>query len=182
MTSPASRRLLTSRPVPGTARMWWYYDDLRGPCPSCGTRSRSRRSARGPTSPSSRSGLVESTSTIFASPSGSCTRDRSLAQPEEVLEVPVADVLGVVVAHRHHDVLALEAVQVPLRLLELPPVALHREVPGYHYEIRLQGVGLLDGGVEELGAEEPRAHVYVGDLDYAHSLCPPDGVLLRGIM
>ena len=31
MTSPASRRLLTSRPVPGTARMWWCTITIFGP-------------------------------------------------------------------------------------------------------------------------------------------------------
>ena len=39
-------------------------------------------------------------------------RDR-VARPEEVLEVPVADVAGIVIAHRHHDVAARERVEEP---------------------------------------------------------------------
>jgi hypothetical protein len=88
-------------------------------------------------------------------------RDRNgqLAHAEEVLEVPVADAPGVMVAHTYHNVRTLEAIQVLLGLLELPSVALHRQVPDDGDEVGLKRVRLLYRPREELGPEETRAHV-----------------------
>jgi hypothetical protein len=99
-------------------------------------------------------------------------RRSPLAQAKELLEVPVADVPGVVVARHHDDVRALQAVQVAPRLLELPPVALHREVPGNGHEVRLERVGLLYGGLQKLELEEPGSHVDVRHLNYFHLRLP----------
>src|SRR5918997_260264 len=96
----------------------------------------------------------------------------SLTQAEEVLEVPIADVLGVVVAGDHDDVRAFQPVQVLLRRLELPPVTLHREVAGDCYEIRLQRVGLLERSLQKIQPEEPRSHVDVRHLHYLHLRLP----------
>src|SRR5215210_1741718 len=64
-------------------------------------------------------------------------RDSTLPHPEEILEVPVADVPGVVVSYGHDHVLALDAVEILLRLLELPSVTLHRQVPNNGDEVGL---------------------------------------------
>src|SRR5215212_1643451 len=64
-------------------------------------------------------------------------RGSTLAHPEEILEVSVANVPGVVVSHRHDQVLALDAIEILLRLLELPPVALHSKVPDDGDEVGL---------------------------------------------
>ena len=72
-------------------------------------------------------------------------RDALLARPEKRLEVPVANVPGVVVAHRG-DHRALYAVEVSLSLFELPTIALRRKVTGYDDEVRREGIGFLDGG------------------------------------
>jgi hypothetical protein len=50
--------------------------------------------------------------------------------------VPVADVAGIVVAHRHDHVAARELTQESLALLELVAITLHGEVTGNHHEIR----------------------------------------------
>jgi hypothetical protein len=94
--------------------------------------------------------------------------DGPLAHPEEFLEVPVADVPGIVVAGDHDHVRALQAFEVSLDLLELPPVTLHREVARDGDEVRQEGVGLLDRGQKQLGPEEARSHVNVRYLRYFH--------------
>jgi hypothetical protein len=72
-------------------------------------------------------------------------RGTLLAHPEKRLEVPVANVPGVMVAHRH-DHRALYAVEVSLSVFELPRIALRRKVTGYDDEVRQEGIGFLDGG------------------------------------
>jgi hypothetical protein len=94
-------------------------------------------------------------------------RDR-VAGAEEVLEVPVAHVAGVVVAHRDDHVRARELIQEAPALLELAAIALHREIAGDHHQIRRELVGLLYGGAQQAGAEQSLADVQVGHLDDLH--------------
>jgi hypothetical protein len=67
--------------------------------------------------------------------------------------VPVADVAGIVIAHRHDHVAAVELGQEAPALLELAAIALHGEVTGDHHEIRIQLIGLAYGGAQQLGTE-----------------------------
>src|SRR5215210_5950179 len=97
---------------------------------------------------------------------------RALPDAEELLEVPVADVLGIVVAHRVDDVRALQLVEVLSGLLEFPTVAFHSQVPDDGNEVRLERVTLLDGGLKEILPEQPGAHVHIRHLYYSHAPAP----------
>jgi hypothetical protein len=90
-------------------------------------------------------------------------RDRlgALAGAEEVLEVAVANVPGVVIAHDDDNVGALEPVEVAAHLLELVSIALGGQIAGDGDQVGGQRVGLLDGGDQQIGFEEPRADVDV---------------------
>src|SRR4028119_1437178 len=94
--------------------------------------------------------------------------DGLLPDAEKLLEVPVAYVLGVVVAQRVDDVRARKLVEKAPGLLELPAVALHRQVPDHGHEVGLEGVGLLDGGLEEIPPKQPRAYVDIRHLNDPH--------------
>ena len=73
----------------------------------------------------------------------------------------VADVPGVVIAHDDDDVGALEPVEVAAHLLELVSIALGGQIAGHGDQVGGQRVGLLDGGDQQIGSEEPRADVDV---------------------
>ena len=94
-------------------------------------------------------------------------RDR-VAGAEEVLEVPVADVTGVMVAHRDDHVRARELIQELPAPLELAAIALHRQVAGDDHQVGIELVGLRDGGAQQLAAEEPLADMQVRHLDDPH--------------
>ena len=100
-------------------------------------------------------------------------RDGFFPHPEELLEVAVTDVPGVVVAGDHDHVRTLYAVEVPLGLLEFPPVALRREVAGDDDEVRREVVRLLNHRREKVGPEEARSHVDVRHLHYLHLCSAP---------
>src|ERR671911_2013775 len=101
---------------------------------------------------------------------------RPLPYAEELLEVPVADVLGVVVAHSVDYVRTLQTIEILFRLLELPAVSFHRQVTHDGNEVRLHSVALLYGGLQEILPKQPRTHVDIGHLYYphCHSLLKPD--------
>src|ERR671911_1678343 len=95
---------------------------------------------------------------------------RPLPDAEELLEVPVADVLGVVVAHSVDYVRTLQTIEILFRLLELPAVSLHRKIPHDGYQVRLQSVALLDGIFQEILSKQPRTHVDIGHLYYTQNI------------
>src|SRR5215218_8678262 len=99
---------------------------------------------------------------------------RPLPYAEELLEVPVADILGVVVAHRVDYVRTLQTVEILFCLLELPAISLHRKIPHDGYQVRLQSVALLDGGLQEILPKQPRTHVDIGHLYYTHPSLPSE--------
>src|SRR5215217_3089241 len=99
-------------------------------------------------------------------------RNRPLAHPEYLLEVPVSNTPRVVVAHSHDHMFALQTVQILLRLLKLPPVALCSQIPDDGNKIGLHGVRLLDGRREEIGPEQARSYVNIRHLDYLHLTSP----------
>src|SRR5215208_2030235 len=104
--------------------------------------------------------------------------DRDLGRPlpyaEELLEVPVADVLGVMVAHRVDHVRTLQTVEILSCLLELPPISLHRKISHDGYQVRLQSVALLDGSLQEILSKQTRTHVDIGHLYYPHLSLPSE--------
>src|SRR5919107_847970 len=99
---------------------------------------------------------------------------RPLPYAEELLEVPVADVLGIMVAHSVHDVRTLQMVEIASRLLELPAVSLHRQVTHDGHEIRLQSVALLDGSLEKILPKQTRTHMNIRHLYYPHPSLPSE--------
>ena len=88
-----------------------------------------------------------------------------VAVAEELLEVDVADVAGVVVAGDDNDGLALDLVEVVLGEGVLLLEAERRQVAGADDDVRLQVVDLRDRPLEEVGQKELRAAVQIGDLD-----------------
>src|SRR5437588_7662526 len=89
-----------------------------------------------------------------------------VARTEGVAEVQVPDVLGVVVAGDDEGVeLGFEeGLDEALGGAELARVALGREIAADDDEVGVQGDGLLDGGVEELGVEVRGSAVQIGEL------------------
>src|SRR5215217_7606389 len=170
MTSPASRRLLTSRARDGED----VVVDHEYPRPTVPAAELGVEPAvvRAPDLPLVEVRLRRVERDDLRLSLGDGDPGRLLSYAEELLEVPVADVLGVVVAHRVDDVRALETVEVVSRLLELPAVSLHRQIPHNGDEIRLQGVALFDGGLEEILPKQSRTYVSVGHLYYPQPVTP----------
>ena len=97
----------------------------------------------------------------------------SLPGAEQILEMDIADVAGVVVARHHQQVLALDLVQVALGQQVFLLEALVGEVAGDDHDVGLELVELDDGAVHEVGHEILRTRVHVGDMgdDERFGLC-----------
>ena len=99
--------------------------------------------------PWSRSGSVESTATTVAA----VLREHRVAVAEQLLEVDVADVARVVVPGDDDERLALDPVEVALRLdvLVLEPEG--RQVAGADDDVRIQVVDLADRPLHQEGTK-----------------------------
>jgi hypothetical protein len=96
-------------------------------------------------------------------------RERQAALPfaEQILEMVITNVVAVVVAGNDDHVLALQTVQVGLRLFEFLSLSLRGEIPGYGHEVGSEVVDLLYSCNHEIW-NEGRAHMDVRHLDDAH--------------
>ena len=84
------------------------------------------------------------------------------ALAEQLLEVDVADVAGIVVPGNDDDILAVEPVEVALGLGVLLLEAERRQVTGADDDLRLELVDLVDRAFGEIRDEVRRAAVEVG--------------------
>ncbi len=96
-------------------------------------------------------------------------RDPVLAQdgvaaPEQLLEVRVADVSRVVIAGDDDERLAVDPIEVPLRLGVLLLESVRGQVAGADDDLGLQLVDLRDRALHQVGHEVPVAAVDVGEV------------------
>jgi hypothetical protein len=90
--------------------------------------------------------------------------EHSPALAEQLLEVDVADVAGIVVPGDDDDVLAVEAVDVALGLGVLLLEPERRQVTRADDDVRLELVDLVDRALGEVRDEVRRAAVEVGKM------------------
>ena len=101
-----------------------------------------------------------------------------VAVAEELLEMDVAHVAGVVVPGDDHELLAVEPVEVGLRLRVLRLEAVGGQIARADDDLRLELVDLHDRPLHEIGHEIRRAAMEVRDVrDPEHELpCPSSGL------
>jgi len=95
-------------------------------------------------------------------PFGYRKRQAALPVAEQILEMVIPDVVAVVVAGNHDNVLALQPIQVGLRRFKFLPVSLRGEIPGYGHEVGVVGVDLLYGRKDL----KPHLSTKIADPDY----------------
>ena len=98
----------------------------------------------------------------------SFTLDNVVSRAEQLLEVDVADVARVVVAGDDDHAVALEPVEIRLRLHVLVLEAHRRQVAGADDDVRLLIVDLVDRPLHQAGHEMDLAAMDVRDVSDLH--------------